>query len=102
MVIASKQGKREFCIALYNRKLNAQGICPANHEVGYFNGWFNFDGEQFRDPDLTAEADKIIAAGTHRVLYWEEGNTYVLDSIPQVVEHDLDWDDEDCSDDRNT
>ena len=84
------QTKREFCIALFNRNLDAKGLCPGNHEVGYLNGWFNFDGEQFRDPELTAEADKLIAAGTHRVLYEGAWNTYVLEEVI-VDELDFDW-----------
>ena len=86
-VVAASQTKREFCIALLNRRLHKNNICPGNHNVGYFNGWFNIDDEQFRDPDLTAEADKIMKAGTHRVLYSEVWNTYVLDGMPQECDH---------------
>jgi hypothetical protein len=80
MIVAANQGKRVFCIAIFNRHLHSQGTCPANHQVDYRNGWFTFDdGPPFHRPEWTAEADEVMRDKTHRVLYWPEGNTYVLD-----------------------
>lgn len=82
MIRAYEQSKRTMCIALYNRELNRSNICPANHEVDYGHGWFYFDhgkddGRVFHRPDLTGEAEQKLAEG-YEILYWPEGNTYVL------------------------
>lgn len=44
VVRASNQGKREFCVALFNRELHKNSICPGNHDVEYQFGWFYMDG----------------------------------------------------------
>lgn len=78
IVKASKQGKPEFCQAIFNRELHANSICPANHDVDYQNGWFYFDGSPRQRPDLTAEVDEIMKTGTHVVGYWQQANAYIL------------------------
>ena len=84
MVLASNQGKREFCIALFNRGLNKNGICPANHSVDYRNGWFYMDDhDPIHDPKITAEADELMSIGSHIVLYCDAGNTYVIADNPE-------------------
>jgi hypothetical protein len=77
IVKAADQGKREFCIALFNRFLHKTNRCPANHEVDYANGWFYLDGKKFHRPELTVEADQLMRAGA-TVFFWNEGNTFVL------------------------
>ena len=74
---ATEQTKATMCVALFNRDLHANSICPANHDVEYGCGWFSMDGKKMRRPDLTAEADEKLQQG-FEVLYWPEGNTYVL------------------------
>lgn len=82
MVRAAEQSKRTLCIALFNRQLHANNICPANHEVAYDCGWFYMDGKNVgHRPELTAEADEIMRSGRYVVLYWEEGNTFVLGDV---------------------
>ena len=78
---ANGQTKRQFCIAVFNRYLHSQECCSANHNADYENGWFSLDdGEPFQNPEWTAEADRIMREKTHTVMYWWEGNTYILSS----------------------
>jgi len=79
---ASKQGKREFCIALFNRELNDNNCCPGNYDVDYHNGWFywaygNHDQQKAQRPDLTAEAERLMKAGV-TVYYSTQYNSYVF------------------------
>lgn len=91
MQVSDDQSKRAFCIAIFNRELNKRNICPANHDVDYANGWFYMDGENVgQRPDYTAEADQMMKTGSHRVLYWPEGNTYVIDYNPDYRNPDYD------------
>ena len=78
VVQASNQTKREFCVAIFNRELHKNSICPANHDVDYGHSWFYFDGTPQQRPELTAEAEEIMESGSHYVGYWREANTYVL------------------------
>ena len=79
MVIpASEQIKANFCVALLNRELHEDSICPGNHAVGYNYGWFTIDdGRPFQRPDLTMKADELLGAG-EVVYYSSVWNTYVL------------------------
>lgn len=78
LVKARDQEKNEFCVALYNRELDKNNMCPANHEVEYQNGWFYLDGKNVgHRPELTAEADQLLESSA-TVWYWQEGNTFVL------------------------
>ena len=84
MQVASNQGMAEFCQAIFNRHLNSQSICPANHEVSYHRGWFYFDDDApFQCPEWTEQARRMIATSSHRVLYWPQGNCYVIDYNPE-------------------
>lgn len=87
VVRASNQAKREFCIAIMNRNLHANSICPGNHEVDYHNGWFYFDGRPSQRPELTAEVDKIMKNGYYYVGYSRVWNTYVL--VDEVCEEEI-------------
>lgn len=78
VVMAASQEKREFCIAIFNRELHKNSICPANHDVDYDRGWFYMDGNCGQRPELTAEAESIMESGSHCVGYWQGANTYVL------------------------
>ena len=79
MVKCQDQSKSAFCQAIFNRHLNSESVCPANHEVSYSNGWFYFDkNEPFHKPEWTKLAEEMIKNKTHTVLYWPEGNCYVL------------------------
>ena len=79
IVPASDQTKREFCLALLNSRLDQNGKCPANHSVTYSYGWFQIDDfAPFQDPELTAEADRVMEEGCKSVGYWSEGNCYIL------------------------
>ena len=79
IVRAVYQTKRELCVALFNRQLNAHGICPGNHSVEYSHGWFYCDDDSpHQRPELTEEADEIIANGSYVVYYSSVWNTYVL------------------------
>lgn len=88
MVKAKDQTKRTMAIALFNRDLHKNNICPGNHEVDYNRGWFYFDsgkadrhgkevGYRTQDKKLTAEADEKLKEG-YEVLYSPVWNTYVL------------------------
>ena len=89
MVRAANQTKREFCIAIMNRELHANNICPGNHEVHYSHSWFYFDGSPEQRPDLTAEVDRIMEAGYHYVGYSRVWNTYVLiDEVCEIEEEE--------------
>ena len=83
-VVASHQTKREFCIAIRNRELNANNCCPANYIVEYDRGWFFVqygaeDGCSEQRPDLTKEVDDMMREETHHVGYIGGAfNTYVL------------------------
>ncbi len=82
-VLASNQTKREFCIALFNRQLHKNSICPGNHEVDYNRGWFYMDGRCFHRPELTSQVDEIMENQEYVVYYSPVWNTYVLgDPIP--------------------
>ncbi len=77
IVPASDQCKNNFCVALLNRELHGDSICPGNHSVSYNYGWFRIDdGKPFRRPDLTREADRLLESDT--VYYSSVWNTYVL------------------------
>lgn len=76
IVPAAEQTKRTFCIALYNAALHAASFCPGNHEVDYDRGWFYCDGIPERRPDLTAQAERVMAAGW-RVLFSDNFNTWM-------------------------
>ena len=79
IVRATDQTKHEFCVAVFNRMLDDNQICPYNHSVDYNCGWFYFDDDPPQQrPELTAEADKLMRSGSHYVGYWREANTYVL------------------------
>ena len=78
IVMAAYQEKHEFCIAVFNRSLNENSICPANHNIDYGHGWFYLDDNCDQRPELTAEAERIMKSGSHCVGYWQEANTYVL------------------------
>lgn len=83
IVKATEQSKENFCTAVRNRELHAASICPANHDVDYRNGWYYFDNcKPQRRPDLTREAERIMAEGYYQVGYWREGNCYVLIENP--------------------
>lgn len=86
LVRAAYQTKREFCIALLNRRLHENSICPGNHDVDYRHGWFYYDGSPSRCPELTAEADEIMASGSHYVGYSSAFNTYLLIANPSEDE----------------
>lgn len=80
IIPASDQTKETMSIAILNRELHANSICPGNHETTYNRGWFQIDDNRpFRRPDLTAEADKLLSAGV-TVYYSSVWNTYVLAS----------------------
>lgn len=92
IVQATHQTKREFCIAVFNRTLDSNSICPANHDVDYDRGWFYMDGACEQRPELTAEAVEIMRSGSHYVGYWALGNTYVLVpdlSFEETDEHEF-------------
>ncbi len=56
--------KYPVVIYLWHKKLNAEGVCPYNHDLDYSNGWFYFDDkEPFHDPEMTAEAEELIKQG---------------------------------------
>ena len=74
---AADQTKGTMCISLFNRELHKRSICPGNHEVCYSHGWFYFDGKPSRRPELTAEADRLLAQGVI-VYYSPTWNTYVI------------------------
>jgi hypothetical protein len=63
---------------LFNRELHAKGICPGNHTVDYASGWFYYDAMILRRPALTAEADRLMKAKTHIILYCGDFNTHVI------------------------
>ena len=79
MVIpASEQSKENMCIALLNRELHADNVCPGNHEVSYNRGWYQIDDNPpFHRPDITREADRLLSAGV-TIYYSPVWNTYVL------------------------
>jgi len=82
MIIASVQTKREFCIALFNRQLHANSMCPGNHDVDYSHSWFYCDNDPpCQYPEITAEADEIMTSGSHIVCYSNMWNTYVLHEV---------------------
>jgi len=59
-----KRTKPAICEYLLGRELDKEGICPLNHNIEYFNGWFRIDdGNCFNRPDLTAKADWMIDQG---------------------------------------
>ena len=78
IIPASERIKANFCVALLNRELHRNNICPGNHSVGYNHGWFTIDdGRPFRRPELTREADELLKRGT--IVYFSPiWNTYVL------------------------
>ena len=88
IVPASNQTKHEFCVALLNARLHKNSICPANHTVSYSYGWFQIDDQApFQDPELTAEAERVMKERRQRVGYWQEGNCYILIDNPEFEEN---------------
>jgi hypothetical protein len=89
IVPASDQGKHEFCVAVLNARLHKNSICPANHDVSYGHGWFQIDdNDPFQDPELTAEAERVMKEGHKMVGYWQEGNCYILMDNPEFIEEE--------------
>ena len=78
IVKAADQTKREYCIAVMNRLLHNNGICPGNHEVDYGHGWFYYDGEPEQRPELTEQANEEMANPNVQVGYSRVWNTYIL------------------------
>lgn len=75
IVVAHDQTTETRTIALLNLERHRAGLCAANHDIEYSNGWLRVDGgSQFRRPDLVAQAQK----DRFLVGYWQEGNCYVV------------------------
>lgn len=77
------QGKREFCIALYNKWLLENGADPSDYTVDYRHGWFCVGRKgkpEIREhrADLTAEASRLKKAGTFRAVYSTQYKSYLL------------------------
>ncbi len=78
LIKASKQSKENMCVALYNRILHENNICPANHEVFYSHGWFYVDDHKpVHNTTLTQEAERLLAKGV-TVYYSPTYNSFVL------------------------
>lgn len=73
--------KRIICQALLARELHERSICPRNHDLEYAYGWFYIDDRPpFRDPQLTSEADELLAKG-YKGIYRREG----MADIPIII-----------------
>lgn len=69
---------RKLNIALMNRELDKSGLCPSNHEVEYFKGWFFIDDDKgHHRPDLTHEARNLYSDGV-KATYSKIGNTFFI------------------------
>lgn len=59
-----QQNKYPIIMCLWHKKLDAQAICPYNHNLNYENGWFQFDDDVgYRDTDLVEEAQEFVDLG---------------------------------------
>lgn len=81
MLKQTEQTSRKYRIAAYNRRLNQNSICPANHEVSYGYGWYYFDGEPRHLPAVTSRAKEIEEEPTVAVFYNDKFNTYTLSRV---------------------
>jgi len=69
---------RKLNEALMNRELHDSGLCPGNHDVSYYKGWFYIDDDPAqRRPDLTAEARELYSKGV-KAQYAPSTNTFFL------------------------
>ena len=69
---------RKYKIATYNKILNNNSICPANHDINYANSWYYFDGEPKQKPNITRKAKENKNNPSLCVKFNERWNTYVL------------------------
>lgn len=69
---------RAWRIAAYNARLNANSICPANHNVEYCCGWYYFDGQPERHPDITRRSRELRKSPDVELKFNERWNTYVV------------------------
>jgi hypothetical protein len=83
MLKSTEQESWKYRIAVFNKRLHEDSICPANHEVAYHNGWYYFDGEPRQRPDVTREARKLENDMMVEVAFQSCWNTYVIVTEPQ-------------------
>jgi hypothetical protein len=81
MLKDTTQDPRKYRIATFNARLTQNQVCPANHDIGYHNGWYYLDGEPRQAPDITAKAKEYETDPTVEVRFNERFNTYVLTPI---------------------
>lgn len=73
---------RKFKIATYNKMLHNNSICPANHEINYYNSWYYFDEKPEQRPNITRKAKENMKNPNITVKFNELWNTYVLKDLP--------------------
>ena len=72
----------KYKIATYNRMLNNNSICPANHDVNYYNSWYYFDGKPEQKPEITRKAKDYYDNPNVIVKFNKKFNTHVLVDMP--------------------
>ena len=79
MLKPTRQLSYKYRIAAMNERLSQNGICPGNHTVTYYNGWYVIDDERPRQlPSVTRRAKEAEARYFEKVFFNEVYNTYVL------------------------
>lgn len=92
MLVKAEQNKREYCIAVMNRLMHKNNICPGNHDVDYRNGWFYCDDQSPEQrPELTEQAEQEMNNPEFIVAYSSVWNTYVIMDNPDYEYDDLDY-----------
>jgi len=78
MLKDTEQTSRKYKIAALNQRLHKNSICPANHNINYYNGWYYLDGDPSQRPDITRRAKELEESFQSKVMYQSTWNTYVL------------------------
>jgi hypothetical protein len=78
IVRASDQSKNAYCEAALAEYMDGGGICPGNHIIGYYRGWYGIDERNFQDPNLTRRAEEMMDRRDVDVGYSRAWNCYVF------------------------